>query len=81
MLIEIKLYGGLICHNQSLESCGLKKFKLEMPQGSTLEEVHKLLNLSTANNLVSIVNGHAQFPKHVLSEDCNISIFPPMADR
>lgn len=81
MLLEIKLYGGLICYNQNLESCGLKKFKLEIPKGATLSEVHKLLNLSPLNNLVSIVNGHAQSPKYVLDEDCNISIFPPMSDR
>lgn len=77
----IKLYGGLICHNQTLRSCGPNRYEIEIPKGASLGEVHKLLNLNLTNNLVSIVDGHAQPSEFVLDEDCSISIFPPMADR
>lgn len=81
MLLEIKLYGGLICNNQDLESFRNKKFVLEIQESYTLGKIHKLLSLSTAGNLVSLVNGHAQQPGYVIDKDCSISIFPPMADR
>lgn len=81
MLIEIKLYGGLVCCGEDLPCYGLKNFQLEVPQGSTLGEVHQLLNLNPSTNLVSIVNGQAQSPQYVLNGDATISIFPPMADR
>jgi hypothetical protein len=81
MILDIKLYRGLINNNENLKSFGLNKFRLEIAKDSTLDDLHRLLNLNPKKNLVSIVNGRAQLPEYVLREDCSISIFPPMSDR
>lgn len=81
MLLEIKLYGGLISLNENLDSFGMRKFSLKLEEAAPLGEIHKLLHLSPMSNLVSIVNGRAQLQDYVIGKDCSISIFPPMADR
>ncbi len=81
MLLFIKLYGGLICGNPYLPCYGLKKFQLEVPAGSRLEDLHRVLCLKPSMNLVSIVNGHAESSEYRLNTNAAVSIFLPMADR
>lgn len=81
MLLKIKLYGGLTCSNQSLQSFGMNRFEMEVPKGITLQGGHKLLGLSFKHSLVSIVDGHAELPDYSIEKDCIISIFCPMSDK
>jgi hypothetical protein len=81
VLLTIKLYGGLTCHNPNFKNNDSNKFELEMPEGITLREVYKFLILNTLNDPVSIVDGHAQPIDYVLFNDCTISIFLPVSNR
>lgn len=81
MQLEVKLYGHLLCQNEKLDSYKNNRFSLEMPEGITLKEIHKLIFIDPADNLVSIVDGHAQRPDYILKSGGRISIFPPMGGR
>lgn len=80
MLIKTKLYGGMVCNNPQLPCFRLNKFELELPGGSSLQDLYNILELGRAN-LVNIVDGKAQGKDYVLDSDCNVSIFLPMSDR
>lgn len=81
MQLEIKLYGHLLCQNEKLESYKRNRLNLEMPEGTTLKELHRLIFVDPAENLVSIVDGRAQLPDYALEHSCSVSIFRPMGGR
>lgn len=81
MLIEIKLYGHLKCLNEKLDCLNKNRFCLEAAQETILSEIHKMIFVNPADNLVSIVDGRAQKPDYSIEHDCSISIFPSMGGR
>ncbi|AET68593.1 ThiS family protein [Desulfosporosinus orientis DSM 765] len=78
MLLNIKLFGGLVCGNPDLPFFGLNRLQMEMGERASLTEVLESLNLAADANLVLMVNGHAQSLDYILHHDSVISVFPPM---
>lgn len=81
MILQIKLYGHLICNNPALPYYNQKEFNIELPACTTLFEIQQLLKLGEHSNFVSIVNGVAKPLDYMVDKNCNISFFLPMADR
>jgi hypothetical protein len=67
--------------NEQLDCFNKTRFSLELSEGTTLEEIHKLIFGDSPKTFVSIVDGHAQTPDYALEHSCNVSIFRPMGGR
>jgi molybdopterin converting factor small subunit len=52
--------------------------ELELPDGSTIEDLLEHLKLGKANGLITFINGRAQSRDFSLSEGDEIGIFPPI---
>lgn len=67
--------------NKELEAFNMNRFILEVPEGATLGQVHKLIFGDSLEELVCIVDGHAQKADYILQDNSSISIFRPMGGR
>lgn len=78
MELEIRLFAGLKCNNEGLECFGKNNFKIVVPDGIKIKELHQLLELSTALPLVNLINGLAKPIDLVLKDNDRVGIFPPV---
>ncbi|HWI54198.1 MAG TPA: MoaD/ThiS family protein [Desulfobacteria bacterium] len=78
MKLEIRLFAGLKCNNRELPCFGENEFYLEVPEGMTVDELHRMLNLQLSLPLVNLINGLAQADDWVLADNDRVGIFPPV---
>ena len=72
MKVKIKLFA-------TLRNYGPEEQEAELPEGATLEDAIKLLNLPEKIPLLRIVNGEHRDLTHSLKEGDEIALFPPIA--
>lgn len=77
MLLEVRLFDGLVCNNPELGCAGEHVFEIEVPEGITLKELHGLLHLNSPFELINMVNGKAQEKNWILEHKDRVGIFPP----
>lgn len=77
MILEVRLFDGLICNNPSLGCVGEHVFEIEVADNITLEQLHELLHLRSPYELINMVNGIAQDKTQVLEHKDRVGIFPP----
>jgi molybdopterin converting factor small subunit len=77
MKLEVRLFAGLICNNPELDCVGKREFEIEVPEKTTLEELHQLLQLDSPHVLINLVNGKVQDKSCVLEDNDRVGIFPP----
>lgn len=78
MKLEIRLFAGLKCNNEELESCGKNVFYLEVDDEISLEKLHRLLKIHSTPALVNLVNGISRPKDWVLKDQDRVGIFPPI---
>lgn len=78
MKLEVRLFAGLKCNNRDIPCFGKNEFHLEVPEGTTVQELHKLMRLESDYPLINMINGLSQADDWVLSPDDRVGIFPPV---
>lgn len=78
MELDIRLFAGLKCNNKELDCYGESQFKLNVPDGLKVSELHKLLELSNSLPLVNLINGLSKPGDWVLQDNDRVGIFPPV---
>ena len=78
MRLEVRLFAGLTCKNESLPCFGQGEFDLDAPGGITVQGLHDLLNLGSIP-LVTVVNGVIEKKDFSLSDKDRVGVFPPIA--
>jgi len=76
--LEIRLFAGLKCNNPQLPSFGKDAFDLDVPTGTTVGELRKLLAINPDIRLLNMVNHHHEADDWVLQDNDRIGIFPPI---
>ena len=77
MILEVRLFDGLVCNNPDLGCVGEHQFEVEVPDNVTLEQLHDILHLRSPYELINMVNGIAQEKSRVLKDKDRVGIFPP----
>ncbi len=78
MELEIRLFTGLKCNNQELPCYGKQEFFLDVPEGTTVRELHRLLGIDPKTSLISLINGLSRPDEWVLKNKDRVGIFPPV---
>ncbi len=78
MKLQIRLFAGLKCNNPALPSFGQGEFDLEVPDGTTIRELRKILAIDPAVPLLTMVNNHHEQEEWVLTDNDRVGIFPPI---
>lgn len=78
MKLEVRLFAGLKCNNPEMPCFGKNEFHLEVPEGTTVEDLHGLMKLESKYPLVNMINGLAQKTDWLLSDGDRVGIFPPV---
>ncbi len=78
MQLEVRLFAGLKCNNPDLPCFGEIAFSLELPEGTTVGELRKLLAIDPNIRLLTMVNHHHEGEEWVLHDLDRIGIFPPI---
>lgn len=78
MKLEIRLFAGLKCNNGDLPCLGKNEFGLEVPEGTTVEALYKVLKIETRHPLVNLINGRSRPGEWVLSDNDRVGLFPPI---
>lgn len=76
--LEIRLFAGLKCNNPSLPCYKQGDFTLEVPEGTTVQELHKILELESPLPLITLVNGLSSAVDRMLADNDRVGIFPPV---
>lgn len=76
--LEIRLFAGLKCNNPDLPCFGEIAFNLEVPPGTTVGELRRLLAIDPTIRLLTMVNHHHEGEDWVLEEQDRVGIFPPI---
>jgi molybdopterin converting factor small subunit len=72
MKVKVKLFA-------SLRTFGPDEQVLELPTTTTIDDVVQLLRIPETIRLLRIVNGEHRPADHVLKEDDDLALFPPIA--
>lgn len=78
MQLEIKLFAGLKCNNPDLPCFGKTEFNLEVPDGTTVGELRRILAIDPSIRLLPMVNHHYEREDWVLAHNDRVGIFPPI---
>lgn len=76
MQIEVRLYATLRDYAPPGSNAGV--FGMNVPGGSSLEELLALLNIPAAKVHMRMVNGVGVTDNHVLKENDRVGLFPPI---
>ena len=74
MEIEVKGYASMGTYMSYLG----RKNRLDIPEGSTIGDLFRLLKVPEGLRKVVIVNGHHQTETYVLAPDDLVVFFPPL---
>ena len=77
MRVIVKLFAGLKTY-APVEGLPGTPFEIELPEGSTLQDVVTYLNLPEEEVKIAFVNGIIQEMDSVLKSGDEIGIFPPV---
>lgn len=77
MRVLVKLYASLRRYAPS-GSAG-SSFEFELPEGATLEDLMRALNIPLEEARIAFVNGLTQSMDYVLKADDEVGLFPPIA--
>jgi molybdopterin converting factor small subunit len=72
MKVNVKLFA-------SLRTFGADEQVLELPAGTTVENVVHILGIPDSIRLLRIVNGEHRPADHVLQDNDELALFPPIA--
>ena len=72
MKVKVKLFA-------SLRTLGPDEQVLELPAGTTVDDVVHHLKIPETNRLLKIVNGEHQPADHPLKDGDDLALFPPIA--
>ena len=72
MQVKVKLFA-------SLRSFGSDEQVLELPAGTTIDDVIHILRIPGTIRLLRIVNGEHRPADHVLKDGDELALFPPIA--
>ncbi len=78
MQLEIRLFAGLKCNNPELLCFGKVAFDLEVPDGTTVGDLRRILAIDPHIRLLNMVNHHHEGDEWVLQNNDRIGIFPPI---
>ncbi len=78
MNITVRLFAGLRCENEELESFGKNDFEHILNQEMNLEEFLNYIGISIDVAKIILVNGLFEPLTYVLRDTDEISIFPPV---
>jgi molybdopterin converting factor small subunit len=78
MKLEVRLFAGLSCRNESLPCSGRQEFMLDAPDGITVGALQDLLGIGAAT-IVTVVNGVIEKKDLVLRNNDRVGMFPPIA--
>ncbi len=76
--LEVRLFAGLKCNNPDLPCFGEIAFSLEVPDGTTVGELRRILAIAPNIRLLNMVNHHHEADDWVLQNNDRIGIFPPI---
>jgi sulfur carrier protein ThiS len=76
--LEIRLFAGLTCNNETLPCFGKQEFFLDAPDGITVKGLHEFLKLGE-RPLVTVVNGVVEKKDFIIVDQDRVGIFPPIA--
>lgn len=80
MNVEVRLYGSLRRYRPSDTSgATLQSFVVEMPPGSTVEDLGRALGIPDGFISAAAVNNQAVDSASLLADSDRISLFPPSA--
>ena len=77
MRVEVSLFATLTAYLPPGSRDGMAV--VEVPPGSTVDDVSRALGIPPDLALVSLVNGHDVEPGHPLAPQDVVSLFPPLA--
>jgi molybdopterin converting factor small subunit len=72
MKVKVKLFA-------SLRTLGLDEQVLELPTGTTIDDVVHILKIPETIRLLKIVNGEHRPADHALKDGDDLAFFPPIA--
>ncbi len=72
MKVKVKLFA-------SLRTLGPDEQVLDLPAGTTIDAVVHILKIPETIRLLKIVNGEHRPADHVLKDDDDLALFPPIA--
>ena len=72
MKVKVKLFA-------SLRTLGADEQVLDLPAGTTIDDVIHILKIPVTIRLLRIVNGEHRPANHVLNEGDDLALFPPIA--
>jgi molybdopterin synthase sulfur carrier subunit len=72
MNVKVKLFA-------SLRAFGPDEQVVELPDGTTIEDVVQILRIPGTIRLLRIVNGEHRPADHVLTDGDDLALFPPIA--
>lgn len=72
MKVKVKLFA-------SLRTLGPDEQVLDLPAQTTIDDVVHILRIPETIRLLKIVNGEHRPANHVLKEDDELALFPPIA--
>lgn len=72
MNVKVKLFA-------SLRTFGPDEQVVELPDGTTIEDVVQILRIPGTIRLLRIVNGEHRPADHVLTDGDDLALFPPIA--
>ncbi|MDO9534860.1 MAG: MoaD/ThiS family protein [Bacillota bacterium] len=75
--IEAALFATLRTYNPNGESS--EPFRVQLPEGSTIENLLKKLNIPPGESKQAFVNNRRQEWDYILQEGERVAIFPPIA--
>jgi molybdopterin converting factor small subunit len=78
MIIEVKLFSSLLHYIPDSER-RLDRYRWDVPDGATVEQVLEMLNLPEEEATVLLINGRNVKRENVLKEGDVLHVFPPMA--
>ncbi|NMC12531.1 MAG: MoaD/ThiS family protein [Chloroflexi bacterium] len=76
MRIRVKLFATLSRFSKS-EYSGAP-FEIEIPEGTTIQDLINLLKIPAEEAKITFVNGITQPPDYLIKPDDEVGIFPPI---
>lgn len=77
MHVKVKLYASLRKYAPS--GTAGSTFEVELPDGATLEDLMRTLNIPSDEARIAFVNGLIREPDHPLKSGDEVGLFPPIA--
>ncbi len=77
MQIKVKLFATLQRYSPEGEPAG-EAFEMELPEGSTIQDVISALEIRPQETKVAFVNGRARAEMYRLQEGDEVGLFPPV---